>query len=528
MEGPVRLELTTPCLKGRCSNRLSYGPITHKHMGDYSIYQQMSSRCVTIHFMYRLRMRIHPTWLFTAVLFGVVVGVALAPIAGVVPFIALLPATTLGAVALYRQKAWMIVLALIAGMLGGLVRGTAGQVELTAYHNLYGHTVMIEGVVVDDIDIVRTGVVRMRIGTVQYAGTQLPGQIWVSAKSGEQVRRSDVVKVKGMMSEGFGNFAASLVNAEVQSAKRPVPGDVALEVRDGFAAQIRTVIDEPQASLGIGYLLGQKSALPQHLQDALKIAGLTHIVVASGYNLTILVRLCRRLFARISKYLATATSAGLVVGFVAMTGLSPSMSRAGLVALLSLWAWYVGRKFHPVTLLSMVAAITVLVNPSFAWGDVGWLLSFAAFAGVMIVAPLVTAYFFGSDKPPVIVQILIETLAATAVTAPILIASFGYFSNVAILANLLILPFIPLAMLLTTIAGVGAMVGLGQWIGWAANVLLGAMVHVAEWCAGFSWAQSSVAWQWVQVVLYVSALVAVCAYLKWRTKLNLYSANIVE
>lgn len=27
MEGPVGLEPTTPCLKGRCSNRLSYGPI---------------------------------------------------------------------------------------------------------------------------------------------------------------------------------------------------------------------------------------------------------------------------------------------------------------------------------------------------------------------------------------------------------------------------------------------------------------------------------------------------------------------
>ena len=27
LEGPVGLEPTTPCLKGRCSNRLSYGPI---------------------------------------------------------------------------------------------------------------------------------------------------------------------------------------------------------------------------------------------------------------------------------------------------------------------------------------------------------------------------------------------------------------------------------------------------------------------------------------------------------------------
>ena len=27
MEGPVGLEPTTPCLKGRCSNQLSYGPV---------------------------------------------------------------------------------------------------------------------------------------------------------------------------------------------------------------------------------------------------------------------------------------------------------------------------------------------------------------------------------------------------------------------------------------------------------------------------------------------------------------------
>ncbi len=30
MEGPVGLEPTTPCLKGRCSNRLSYGPALKK------------------------------------------------------------------------------------------------------------------------------------------------------------------------------------------------------------------------------------------------------------------------------------------------------------------------------------------------------------------------------------------------------------------------------------------------------------------------------------------------------------------
>jgi competence protein ComEC len=181
-------------------------------------------------------------------------------------------------------------------------------------------------------------------------------------------------------------------------------------VRDDFADHVRKAVDEPAASLGIGYLLGQKSALPPELVEALTVAGLTHIVVASGYNLTILVRLARRAFARVSKYLATLSGGVLIVGFIAMTGASPSMVRAGLVASLSMLAWYYGRKFHPVTLLALVAAATVLVNPSYAWGNLGWELSFAAFAGVMIVAPLLQAYFYGNEKPRLVPQILGEML----------------------------------------------------------------------------------------------------------------------
>jgi hypothetical protein len=90
----------------------------------------------------------------------------------------------------------------------------------------------------------------------------------------------------------------------------------------------------------------------------------------------------------------------MILSFMAITGWSASMTRAGLVAGLSLWAWYYGRKFHPVTLLAIAASVTATVYPPYAWGDIGWALSFAAFAGVMIIAPIVTSYFFGSEKVP--------------------------------------------------------------------------------------------------------------------------------
>lgn len=263
--------------------------------------------------------------------------------------------------------------------------------------------------------------------------------------------------------------------------------------------------------------------------EALKIAGLTHIIVASGYNLTILVRLARRLFAKISKYLATLVSCSLVLGFIAMTGASPSMVRAGLVTGLSLLAWYVGRKFHPVVLLGLVSVITVLCNPSYAWGDMGWMLSFAAFAGVIIVAPVLTAYFFSADKVPAIIQILLETLAAQLVTAPIIMAAFGQLSVISLLANILVGPFIPLAMLLTSIGGVSGLIipSIAHVIGWPAQMMLDAMIVVVNWCAEQSWAAVELQVPWWIAALWYGLIIAAVWFMKWRSGYRLRDASIV-
>jgi competence protein ComEC len=269
--------------------------------------------------------------------------------------------------------------------------------------------------------------------------------------------------------------------------------------------------------LGIGFLTGQKSALPEDLSDALKIAGLTHIVVASGYNLTILVQMARKLFLKVSKYLSAVFSGVMITAFMAITGLSPSMTRAGLVSSLSLMAWYYGHSFHPFVLLPFAAAITVAIQPSYIWGDMGWQLSFSAFAGVMFVAPLLQAYFFGEKAPGVFRQILGETIAAHAVTMPIIALGFGTVSNVAIIANVLVVPLVPLAMLLTFICGLLSVFSIP--FAWVISVpttwLLGYMTSVATFVSELDWAQSEISssgWVWL---LYAVVLVLACFWM-WR------------
>jgi len=220
----------------------------------------------------------------------------------------------------------------------------------------------------------------------------------------------------------------------------------------------------------------------------------------------------------------------MIAGFISLTGLSPSMTRAGLVSGLSLLTWYYGRQFHPFVLLPFAAAITVLWQPSYAWGDLGWQLSFAAFAAVMIVGPLLQRYFFGDKDPGTIRQVLGETVAAHIVTIPIVVPAFGYISNVAIPANILIVPLVPLAMLLTFIVGIIALTipSVVEIVGIPATWLLQYMTTTAEYLAGLPWAKSTLVIPWWGVLLYVILLVAGCIYMQRKTGFKLREVNIIE
>jgi len=482
--------------------------------------------------MYWLRAKVHPTWQLTVICAGLVIGAALAQ---VWREFAAWPWPVLGCllciVSVWKSRRGLLAAALTGGMLLGLYRGSVNQSLLSHYTSYIGTVAVVEGTIDDDPSLASNDTYALRVRDVRVDGTTQQGLVYVTVgEHGASLRRSDEVEVKGVLRAGFGSFAATMYRASLVSAVRPVPGDVALQVRDAFAGEVRQGIDEPSASLGVGFLLGQKSALPSHLVEALQVAGLTHIVVASGYNLMILVRLARRLFEKISRYLATVASGALIVGFIAITGMTPSMTRAGLVAALGIAMWYVGRKFHPVTLLLFAAAITVMIEPSNVWGNVGWMLSFTAFAGVMLVAPIFTAYFFGKDKVPFVAQLFIETSSAQLVTLPIITAIFGQLSIIALLANLLILPLIPLAMLLTFIVGlIGFIVpAIQSVIAWPAEGLLSIIVRVVEWCASLPGAQ--IQWQasiGVVVVMY-SLLIATCWYMKWRVGYSLHAASVVD
>ena len=353
----------------------------------------------------------------------------------------------------------------------------------------------------------------------------IDGKIFITVSNRPQnlLQRGDRVTISGKISDGFGPYVGYMFRPAILGISKPDPPDPFLVIRDWFANLVKKFIPTPQSDLALGYLLGSNETLPAHLVEILSTVGLTHIVVASGYNLSVLTNSARKAFGRISRATALIMGIVLICCFISITGLSPSMFRAGLVSILSLLTWYVGRSFHPIRILLLAAAITLIIDP-LSILDIGWQLSFASFAGILIVASLATKYFYDDEKPKLIPGVLIETLSATILTLPLTIYYFGHISLLSVFANICILPTIPITMLLTFLTGVLAWLPpLASIIGSIADLLLRYHIAVAEFFASLQWSIITIEPQnlFVALIILVIAILLVI-YLRLVTHHKLH------
>lgn len=431
-------------------------------------------------------------------------------------------------VSLKSRRWYACLIIVIAGVSLGLLRGSDFFQNISVLDGFVQQKVVITGSVSQDPVLANgSDTWRVQLRNIEIESQKNNGEIYATVVSDQTLKRGDSITISGKALEGFGNFRLAFYRAELLDTKRP--DDLFLTARDKFAEGVRRVVPEPEASLGLGFLVGQKSALSDDLTEQLKIVGLTHVVVASGYNLTILVRFARKLLARRSRYLALAGSLTLVAGFVFISGFSPSMNRAAVVTLLTLLAWYYGRKFHPVQLIAYVAAGSALFYPPYVWGDLGWILSFAAFSGVLVAAPLFSKLIYRRKEPGAFMRLVIETLSAEVMTLPIIIASFGYLPVLALVANLLVAPVIPFAMLFTFVAGtIGLVAPFLAVLAMPASIVIAYVVTIVETLSAPAWAK-------LDLVLPMGAIVAgfFCLagflFVIWRRqRVDLTQVSVIE
>ena len=164
-------------------------------------------------------------------------------------------------------------------------------------------------------------------------------------------------------------------------------------------------------------------------------------------------------------------------------------------------------------------------------GDLGWYLSFGSFIGVIVLAPLIHRYFWGSQESiPMMRQLVIDTLSAQIMTLPIILCSFGIFSTYALIANILILPFVPFAMLMTFITGIAGIFSqaISEVIGLPAILVLKYSTEVIARVANLPNALIEVSFNARLMIGSYILLAAIISYLTWRTHYDFRSDTQTE
>jgi competence protein ComEC len=269
------------------------------------------------------------------------------------------------------------------------------------------------------------------------------------------------------------------------------------DFKEYFVNRLSRILPEPQSSFLAGLLIGAKKSIPSNLQSVFNKTGTTHIVAVSGFNVTIIVTFIMLLlntFYVPRKRAFWLINIGLIL-FVIITGLQASILRAALMGFLLLLASYLGRLSRVINALLLAAVALLLINPKLLVYDLGFQLSFLATLGLIYLQPILAKLFRIENLKnkflkAVLGDYLATTLAAIIMTTPIILFNFGRVSLVAPLANVLILPFIPLAMLLGFLAGILGVFSLlaGSVAAWPVWLVLTYIIWVLEKLAGLNYA----------------------------------------
>lgn len=382
---------------------------------------------------------------------------------------------------LKRRNLTSLLLVIIIGLGIGLWRGGQFMQKLDDISAYNGRQVVVRATAKSDAVYSKfNSQLEFTAGNVmvQPEGRPLAGIFKISGFGEPMVYRGDTIQVTGKLYPTRGSNQARISYAQIET----ISSDTSWlnNFTREFAAGIRSALPEPLSSFGLGILIGQRNTMSEEMTAQLTTVGLVHIVAVSGYNLTIMVRGISRLKLG-SKYQQLIASITLIGLFVVITGFSASIVRAALISGLGLWAWYYGRKARPLLLLLFTAAATSLARPFYIWGDLGWYLSFLAFFGILIIAPAISSRLF-KRSPRFVALVVLETLAAEIMTLPLIMMIFGQLSIVALLANAIIVPLVPVAMLLSTVAGLAGILAapIAGWFAWPAVLIMTFMLDVVK------------------------------------------------
>ncbi len=247
----------------------------------------------------------------------------------------------------------------------------------------------------------------------------------------------------------------------------------------------------PEGALLSSLVLGNRAIdLPDELKSTFIEVGLAAALAASGFQVSIILGAVLALNRHSSKQVLFVEGIICLLGFLLLTGISPSVLRAVVMGIGSLVGIVVDRRTRPLNGLLLAAVILLLINPLWIW-DLGFQFSFLATLGLMVSADAIAKRL--DWLPPLFASLLSIPIAAYIWTLPLQLYAFGKISPYSILANVLTTPLISLGTIAGIISGLLGViyVPLGAVFSWFMLSPLALTIGIANWVHSLPGATSS-------------------------------------
>jgi len=223
-------------------------------------------------------------------------------------------------------------------------------------------------------------------------------------------------------------------------------------IRNSIISFYQSVLPEPEGGLLAGVVIGAKGAVSQDFYDQTKLAGVAHVVVASGTNVTfVVVFLMGVLTLFLPRRKAIVFAIFGIILYLFISGFDAPLVRAAIMSSLVFLGQGTGRLTATWRILVLTAGLMLVYNPDWLV-DIGFILSFVSTASLMLFEGKIRKRL--SKVPEILKEGLSTSLAAQIGVAPILFVTFGQFNIWSPVINALVLWTVPVMMVLGSVGGV--------------------------------------------------------------------------
>lgn len=226
--------------------------------------------------------------------------------------------------------------------------------------------------------------------------------------------------------------------------------DLGADYRNYLAETVQKLLPEPQSALLSGILLGAKSNLPRDFRKALNNTSTSHIVVASGQNLTFVSGFILALAPFFGRKKTVLFSLFAILFYTVLAGFQVPILRAAIMLTLMSISKLINREADNFWILLITVSSMLIYEPAWLF-SISFELSVLATIAVVILAPEIIKRV--KFLPEIVKEGVVVSLCAQLLTMPIIAANFYQISLSGVVVNALVLWTIPFIM----ITGAGAL-----------------------------------------------------------------------